>query len=59
MTHAELLRSLSKLLVKLDSSDDAYPHLLDAFYAIGKLPQVVSVASVQFPLELPVAGERL
>lgn len=55
MTNLEILRALSKLLVKVDPASGAYAPLLDSLSLISKLPSdaVAPVASLpQLPLDL-------
>lgn len=53
MTHAEILRALSKLLAKVDLESDAYAPVLDALMAINRIAPAVVVAAVsQLPLDL-------
>lgn len=53
MTHAEILRALSKLLAKVDPESDAYAPVLDAMMIIDRMAPAVVVAAVsQVPLDL-------
>lgn len=53
MTHAEILRALSKLLTKVDPASEAYAPMLDAMMTINRMAPAVVVAAVnQLPLDL-------